>query len=162
MIKNKLVKLAGIAAVTLAFTAGLCFTGCSKKTADADTMGTKLAEEFKTQIKQTKDLTQIAESLGELSEMFCVVEPMEPGYFPGFDSEVSGFTQAVGFFPMIGSIPFVGYIFEAENAKTFAENLKQQANPRWNICTEAAETVVEVSGKYVFFTMCPGDEEEEW
>lgn len=138
-------------------------TGCTKKTAsdselEAKTTGTKLAVEFKKGIKQTTDLIQIAETLAESSDMVCVVQEMEPGYFPGFDGEISGFKQAVGFLPMIGSIPFVGYIFEVENPEDFQKTLNSLANPRWNICTEAEETVVAVEGKYVFFTMCPGEE----
>lgn len=152
-----------ITVILTALVLAVCTIGCSKKSdAQANTMGTKLAAEFKSQIKETKDLKQIAENLAEMTDMFCVVEAMESGYFPGFDNNVEGYKQAVGFFPMIGSVPFVGYIFEVENPKAFATTLTENANPRWNICTEASETVVEISGKYVFFTMCPGDAEEDW
>lgn len=138
------------------------FTGCTKKTAadsefEAKTKGTKLAAEFKKEIKQTTDLIQIAETLAESSGMVCITQEMEPGYFPGFDEEITGFKQAVGFLPMIGTIPFVGYIFEVEKPKDFMKTLNSLANPRWNICTEAEETVVVSEGKYVFFTMCPGE-----
>lgn len=138
------------------------FTGCTKKAAsdsefEAKTKGTKLAVEFKKEIKQTTDLIQIAETLAESSAMICITQEMEPGYFPGFDEEITGFKQAVGFLPMIGTIPFVGYIFEVEKPKDFMKTLKSLANPRWNICTEAEETVVVSEGKYVFFTMCPGE-----
>lgn len=138
------------------------FTGCTKKTAsdseiEAKTKGTKLAAEFKKEIKQTTDLIQIAETLAESSDMICITQEMEPGYFPGFDEEITGFKQAVGFLPMIGTIPFVGYIFEVEKPKDFMKTLNSLANPRWNICTEAEETVVVSEGKYVFFTMCPGE-----
>lgn len=143
-----------------AFILALAVTGCAKKSADdsANTMGTKLAAEFRTQIKETKDIVKTAETLAEMSDMNCIVQEMEPGYFPGFDGEITGFKQAVGFLPMIGSIPFVGYIFEVENPKDFQKTLNSLANPRWNICTQADETVVAVEGKYVFFTMCPGEE----
>lgn len=138
------------------------FTGCTKKAAadlefEAKTKGTKLAVEFKKEIKQTTDLIQIAETLAESSGMVCITQEMEPGYFPGFDEEITGFKQAVGFLPMIGTIPFVGYIFEVEKPKDFMKTLNSLANPRWNICTEAEETVVVSEGKYVFFTMCPGE-----
>ena len=138
------------------------FTGCTKKAAadsefEAKTKGTKLAAEFKKEIKQTTDLIQIAETLAESSDMICITQEMEPGYFPGFDEEITGFKQAVGFLPMIGTIPFVGYIFEVEKPKDFMKTLNSLANPRWNICTEAEETVVVSEGKYVFFTMCPGE-----
>ncbi len=60
---------------------------------------------------------------------------------------------------MIGSIAFVGYIFETEDADTLMTKLKSVADPRWNICTEAAETVCVKLGNYVFFAMCPGEED---
>jgi len=67
------------------------------------------------------------------------------------------------FQPMIGSIAFIGYVFELEDgvsASDFAANLKQNANMRWNICVEAEETVTSVAGNKVFFVMCPKQFEE--
>ena len=81
--------------------------------------------------------------------------PVEAGYLAGFDEEISGFTSAVMFSPMIGTIPFVGYVFESDDANALAENLKKTANLRWNICTEAEQMICEVSGNKVFFLMCP-------
>lgn len=157
--------------ITLLLTAAVltvAMAACSKKTPaqpeldlTADTQGTKLAVEFKNQLSKTTDLNEIANNMANFTEITCMVENFEPGYFPGFDTEITGFKQAVGFLPMIGSIPFVSYIFEVENPAEFKELLKAAANPRWNICTEAAETVVISEGNYVFFTMCPG-EEEDW
>ena len=54
---------------------------------------------------------------------------------------------------MIGSIPFVGYVFVLEDGtdKTeFISNLKENANLRWNICVEAEEMVTGVAGNKVF------------
>jgi len=39
--------------------------------------------------------------------------------------------------------------------------LKDNANPRWNICTEAEETVVGSVDNKVFFVMCPKSFETE-
>ena len=85
--------------------------------------------------------------------------PVEPGLLSGFDNaEITGFSEGVMFAPMMGSIAFVGYIFEVEeggDVAAFMENLKANCNPRWNICVEADETLVHNSGNTVFFLMSP-------
>ena len=58
---------------------------------------------------------------------------------------------------MIGTIPFVAYIFEVDNPKEFASTLKEQANLRWNICTEADEMQTSIVDNYVFFVMSPSN-----
>jgi hypothetical protein len=83
---------------------------------------------------------------------------VQAGPLTGFDSEISGFEEGVMFSPMIGSIPFVGYIFtiaDGDDPDVFIQTLTDSANPRWNVCTEADETVVDNIGNYVFFLMCP-------
>ncbi len=91
--------------------------------------------------------------------------PVEPGLLSGFDNaEIKGFKEATMFLPMIGSIPFIGYVFILEDgtdASGFIANLKANANLRWNICTEAEEMVTGRSGNKVFFVMCPKSFEEE-
>ncbi len=88
-----------------------------------------------------------------------VTAEVEPGLLTGFgNTEISGFEEAVMFAPMIGSIPFVGYVFDlGEDGDThaFADLLEENADPRWNICTEAEQTVIAISGQLVFFVMCP-------
>lgn len=86
--------------------------------------------------------------------------PMEAGaeWIPGFDTAPTGWKECVNFGPMIGSIAFVGYIFtleEGADVDAFKAELKANANPGWNICVTADETVVENVGNTVFFLMCP-------
>ncbi|MBQ3224587.1 MAG: hypothetical protein IJB42_02655 [Oscillospiraceae bacterium] len=92
------------------------------------------------------------------------VVPVEEGLLTGFDNtEIRGFSSGYMFAPAIGTIPFVGYVFElpdASGADAFVSTLKGAANPRWNICTEAEQTIVEKSGNKVFFLMCPKAFEE--
>ncbi len=81
---------------------------------------------------------------------------IEAGYLNGFNNEISGFKSGSVFMPMIGAIPFVGYIFELEegaDVDAFVETLKNEANMRWLICTAAEETVCEAEGNLVFFCM---------
>ena len=92
---------------------------------------------------------------------FGMTMPVEEPFFAEFGGDVTGFTKCVRFGPAIGSIPFSGMVFEVSgDAEAFAKDLKNRANPRWNICVEAEETVCEVYGNKVFFLMCPKALEE--
>ena len=80
------------------------------------------------------------------------------GFLMGFSADITGFEEAVSFMPVIGTIPFMGYVFtlaEDADVETFISTLETNADPRWNICTEAEETVIEAVGNKVFFLMCP-------
>lgn len=82
---------------------------------------------------------------------------MEAGYLTGFNNEVSGFSECYAFMPMIGTIPFVGYVFrvsDAANAEAYLETLKSDSNPRWNLCTAADTTVTAIHGDLILFVMC--------
>lgn len=137
--------------------------GCGKKNSDTNenTLGNKLASIFLSEIAESIDLKAIAEKLSETTDLGCMVIEANEGYLNGFSEEIKGFKTGVQFSPMIGSIPFVGYIFEVDDAESFKKSLLAVADPRWNICTEAAETVCVTSGNYVFFTMCPSAEDLE-
>ena len=96
----------------------------------------------------------------EINGFSGMATPMEAGgYLPGFDNfEGTGFETCVNFMPMIGSIPYVGYIFElAEDADVaaFIKTLEDNCNPRWNICVTADQTVIGSIDHTVFFLMCP-------
>lgn len=90
---------------------------------------------------------------------------VEPGYLTGFDdTEIKGFKEGAMFAPMIGTIPFVGYVFTLEDgadASAFISTLKSAANLRWNICTSADEMVTGSVGNKVFFVMSPISFDEE-
>ena len=129
------------------------------------TVGNKLLAEFKSKANSGSALS-IAESIangGSLPFMAGAME-VEPGLLSGFDNaEITGFKSGASFGPMIGSIAFIGYVFELEDgvsAKDFIANLKKNANLRWNICVEAEEMVAGSSGNKVFFVMCPKQFEE--
>ena len=79
---------------------------------------------------------------------------VEEGYLSGFDEEITGFQKGIMFAPMISTIPFVGYVFETEDPETLLSLLQEKANPAWNICTQADETVSASRGHLVFFLMC--------
>ncbi len=125
------------------------------------TLGQTLLSAFKTQANSGKDALAIAEALvtNPAIKFSGGAMSVEEGLLSGFDNaEITGFKSGAMFAPMIGSIAFVGYVFELpEGADTaaFISNLKKNANLRWNICVEAEEMVTGSVGNKVFFVMCP-------
>lgn len=92
-------------------------------------------------------------------DMNLSIVPVEEGLLSGFNNaEIKGFTDGCMFGPMIGAIPFVGYVFitdSAESAQTLQSLLIENGDPRWNVCTEAEETVTSIVDNKVLFLMCP-------
>lgn len=129
-----------------------------------DTMGQALLEDFRTraQAGETGDLQTLGNSLlsNSVIQFKGAATMVETGYLQGFSKEIDGFREGVMFGPMMGSIAFVGYVFRLEDGAdvdAFVQNLKDNADPRWQICVEANETVVDVYENTVFFVMCPTD-----
>ena len=93
------------------------------------------------------------------AELSLMTMEMEAGFMNGFDNfEITGFEQAAIFAPMMGTIPFVGYIFTLPadaDVDGFMNSLKENANLRWNVCTAADEMTVTNVGNTVFFLMAP-------
>ena len=88
-----------------------------------------------------------------------VVDVMgEDSYFMGFgNAEITGYAEAARFAPMIGTIPFMAYIFildDGADSAAFTQMLLDNCNPRWNICTEADTIKAEQSGNAILFLMC--------
>lgn len=130
---------------------------------DGDTVGTVLAEEFHILKVENADITaqEMADAIlaNPMIQFSGASMEVAEGLLSGFgNTEITGFNKGVMFAPMIGSIPFVGYVFELEDGAdvdAFMQLLRDNADPRWNICVEAEETVVESADNMVFFLMCP-------
>ncbi len=167
---NKLLKL------FLAFTMILTVsTGCSQSSnkdnggvdiadIDTSTLGGYLHAEFRTFLNENADADalKVAEHLAQtekVSAISLMAIEVEPGLLNGFDNfEVKDFKKGAMFAPMMGTIPFVGYVFQltdGADVEAFKTSLKENANLRWNICTEAEEMQVENQGNTVFFVMSP-------
>ena len=137
----------------------------SKKGGDLSPANT-LKAEFVELAKGGESALQIAEKLvtNKIIPFAGGAMEVEPGLLAGFDNyEVKGFKSGAVFMPMIGSIAFVGYVFELEagaDVNAFVNELTTNANPRWNICVEAEETVTGTEGNMVFFCMSPLSFEE--
>lgn len=124
------------------------------------TLGNTLLADFKSKASGMGTL-DLANALitNPVIEFSGGATPIEEGLLSGFgNTEIKGFKSGAMFAPMIGSIPFVGYVFELENAAdvpSFISTLKSNADLRWNICVEADEMVAGSVGTKVFFVMCP-------
>ena len=133
------------------------------ETPAGESMGQALLKDFTDRVNAEPELgaEELAKALLEnpVIEFSGDALPVEPGLLTGFgNTEITGFAQGAMFAPMIGTIPFVGYVFvldEGADAEAFVQTLKDNADPRWNICTEADETIAEHVGNTVFFVMCP-------
>lgn len=159
-----------IALLSVVLCVSLVACGGSKTTditpeVDAASVGGQHWAKFVSELEANPEATaeELANALIglEINQFMGMAMPIEDGmeYFPGFDNYViTGYTSAANFMPMMGSIAYVGYIFElAEDADVaaFVKALTDNANPRWNICVEADQTVVGTKGNKVFFIMCP-------
>ena len=129
---------------------------------EKDTLGATLLDVFSTEITANSALTaqELADTLitNEAILFSGMAMPMEEGFLMGFDADIKGFEQAVAFAPMIGTIPFIGYVFDlADDADvaSFTTTLEENANLRWNICTAAEQMVIATYADKVFFLMCP-------
>ncbi len=142
--------------------------GATTETAATETEGTAgeiLFNAFKEMMEAKPETTaqEAADALitNEIIQFMGGTMPVEPGVLSGFDNaEIKGFEEAVVFMPMMGSNPFIGYIFDMPadaDLEAFMTTLKESANMRWQICVEAEEMVVEAIGDKVFFLMCKKD-----
>ena len=129
------------------------------------TAGQILLAAFREMMAANPEMTaqEAADALiaNEIIQFMGGTMPVEEGLLGGFDNaEITGFEEATAFMPMMGSIPFVGYIFdmpEDADLEAFMTTLKDNANMRWQICVEAEEMVVEAIDDKVFFLMCKKD-----
>lgn len=151
----------------------LGMTACSKKAeeepeAEATTPATMTVAAFKAAAKDNESAS--AEDLAntvvvaEFIPFMGAVMPVEEGYLNGFTEEITGFKEGCFFGPMIGSIPFAGYVFELEegaDVNAFMDLLKEKADLRWNICTQADEMACGNVGNKVCFVMAPANFDEE-
>ncbi len=132
----------------------------------AKTIGTKLLADFNSKAASYADAKSLAEAISKNSsiEFMPVVENVSAGLLTGFgNAQISGFKDGAKFAPMIGTIPFVGYIFVLEDgasAASFISQLRANANPNWNVCSTADETITGSVGNKVFFVMSPKNFEE--
>lgn len=145
----------------------LLITGCKSKNeenqeVEKDTVATELVSAFEEHIKNEKDIEKVANAISTNENIKITVEVVnvEKGFLDGFDGEIKEFSRAYAIKPIIGSQPFIAYIFETNDATALKDLLKEKANKRWNICTEADELEISVVDNYVFLVMSPTNFDE--
>lgn len=156
--KKKVILLFAIIALC-----GVIVTGCNNSNSkssgeEENTVGTKLAKLFDETAENTTDLEKIANTINESDIIIpktMVMEINKDDYVEGFNTEITGFKKGYSVKTMINAIPFIVYIFEAENPEDFEQTLKDNYNLRWNICVEAEEMVTSRKDNIVFFVMSP-------
>lgn len=117
-----------------------------------------LLAQFKAEVTDESDVAKLADSLSKnevFGEMVMATMDVEEGFLNGFNEEIEGFNKGTMFSPMIGTIPFVGYIFETDTPDDLMKTLNDKHQLNWNICTTADEMKVDCQGNYVFFVMSP-------
>lgn len=135
----------------------------TNSTSDANTVAEKLQIQFTEEIKNDTNIENVANTLitnPVFQDISMGVIPVEEGFLNGFNGEINGFTSGVMFAPMIGTIPFVGYIFETDDTETLIASLQANAMLNWNICTQADQMITETVNNYVFFVMAPNSFDE--
>jgi len=142
-------------------------SSCGKKEevveTEKNTVAESLSKVFLSEIKKTKDIEKVAESISKsdiLVPQTQVFTIGEEDYLAGFKEEIKGYKKAVGIAPMINTIPMISYIFEVENPDEFKKTLEENAQLNWNICTIADEMKLSVEGEFIFFIMSPESFEE--
>lgn len=160
-----------VLSVVLVLMIVLGMTACGKKAEEepeATTPATMCVAEFKKAVNANDKATleEIANTVvtAEFIPFMGAVMPVEPGFLNGFTEEITGFKEGCFFGPMIGSIPFAGYVFELEDGadvNAFMDLLKAKADLRWNICTSADEMACGNVGNKVCFVMAPASFDEE-
>lgn len=87
------------------------------------------------------------------------VTPVEPGLLMGFgNDEITGLCRGGHVRPRHRHHSLCGLSFPpgcGDRRRRLCPDIEGPGQPRWNICTEADETVVRREGDVVFFVMCP-------
>lgn len=149
--------------ILIIFSITIIITGCGKKEGpknNDNTLAVNLVQEFKKEITETKDIKKVAKKLAKSNFDMPDLEVSNVSnadYLTGFNEKIQGYKKAYVIAPTISTIPFIAYIFESDKPNELANTLKEQANLRWNICTEADEMKVSVVDNYVFFVMSPNN-----
>lgn len=141
-----------------------CGTNSSNNsTESANTVAEKVQLQFVEAISSETNIENVANQIitnPVFEDISMGVIPVEEGFLNGFNGEITGFDSGVMFAPMIGTIPFVGYIFETNDSTTLTNNLEANAMLNWNICTQADQMLIKTVDNYVLFVMAPNSFDE--
>lgn len=169
-----------ILALTMACSIAICSAGCGSKpvTPPPGMSAMEMLPENATPVETVtadfqdkvnsgsyKSTEELATALAEADYLPFdgAVMQVEEGWLNGFSEEISGFQEGYMFGPVIGSIPFVGYVFVVNDdvkPMDFMKTLDAAADLGWNICTQADEKSSAAVNETVCFVMAPASFEE--
>lgn len=148
----------------LLFSLSIFITGCNNTEKEENLLlSEKITTIFEKEAEKETDIKTIADNLSrnEMFEIKLQVTEIKTGdYLSGFEGEIGGYSKAVVIQPMIGTIPFIMYIFESDTPSELVSILESKANLNWNICTQADEKKSSIKDNLVFFIMNPTSFEE--
>jgi hypothetical protein len=151
--------------LTISMVFGLAACGSST----SGKIGDQIEASFKAVMKETPNVPteEIAGKVtADISLPFSTMtQRVDEGILAGLgNAEITGFNEAAMFCPLIGSIPFLGYIFALKDdtdVDAFIQTLKDNADLAWNICTEAEDLNITSVGSTVFFLMSKNDYDDD-
>ena len=156
----------GLPVLLLTLVLAVSLSACGREMPQTvDTPAQKTVSAFQTLAREGGSPKEIADELAQLDWLPFegTSESVEEGYLNGFTEEITGFSQGAVFGPMIGAIPYIGYVFSLEDgqdAEAFLQRLEGCADLRWNVCTIAEKTAKGAVGQTVCFVMSPLEFEE--
>ena len=110
MFMKKIVTLLLVTIMMLSMTA--CGSSGSIEVKEPETVGEFICQDFAANPEGSAQ--EVADRLiqNDILPFEAVTMPVEPGFLTGFDNaEITGFNEGIMFAPMMGTIPFVGYVF---------------------------------------------------
>ena len=137
----------------------MSLVGCEEPRPTYGAVGEPLVVDFEENAdKSAQEIADLLLTNSQLGFMGATMK-VEEGVLTGFgNAEIKGFDDGVMFGPAIGTSPFIGYVFtvsEDTDVDDFMDTLKENADLKWNVCTEADELVVEKEGDKVIVIMTP-------
>ena len=146
----------------------LSLAACGQQETEPDTLGQSLLQAFQTayEADPQADLDTLAQGLltQETVGFQGTTAPVEPGTLMGFgNTPIEGFSQGVMFAPVIGTIPFLGYLFRLEegtDGAAFVDTLQSSSSCaptpwRRHPRTRPPDPTPQSGGKLGWGLLCP-------
>lgn len=137
----------------------LCLVGCASKVDVPSTTTGIIATTFVQEIQKTDNLDEIGLKIIESVDVEYDLDMnhVYPGYLLGFSQDIVHFEDAVIISPIVGTIPFVCYVFQTSEPELLTKEIENYHDMRWNICTEAEEKILKQDHNFVLFAMTPAN-----
>lgn len=133
--------------------------GCKNNLESENTIGTILANNFEKEIIKSNDINLVLENLSKTKELDIMMDitklEEDNKNLSGFSKEITNYNEVYVMRPMIGTIPFISYVFVSDNVNELEKEIKDSYDLRWNVCTVADSMNMKIVDNYLFFVMSP-------